>query len=143
MLSLASASMSTLRLPAGDLRMSMSDYFDIRTTNGESAFDRCYDPNWGCNWPGSFADEPRMTPGVTISVQTDAPVVRAALHYGGRSGYCSADCPGTPPSFCYHPPNGLVCRNRCEPKVYVDGRLARLAGNGGCLLYTSPSPRDA
>ena len=71
MLSLASASMSTLRLPAGDLRMSMSDYFDIRTTNGESAFDRCYDPNWGCNWPGSFADEPRMTPGVTISVQTD------------------------------------------------------------------------
>ena len=135
MLALASASMSTLRLPAGDLRMSMSDYFDFRTTNGESAFDRCYDPNWGCNWPGSFADEPRMTPGVTISVQTDAPVVRAALHYGGRSGYCSADCPGTPPSFCYHPPNGLVCRNRCEPKVYVDGRLARLAGNGGKSQY--------
>ena len=71
---LALASMSTLRLPAGDLRMSMSDYFDLRTTNGESAFDRCYDPNSGCNWPGSFADEPRMTPGVTISVQTDAPV---------------------------------------------------------------------
>ena len=76
--------------------MSMSDYFDIRTTNGESAFDRCYDPNWGCNWPrAAFAGRRGLddAEGVTISVQTDAAVVRAALHYGGRSGYCSADMP--------------------------------------------------
>ena len=61
----------------------------------------------------------------------------------GQDGYNTVPTDGTEIMFCGTMFNGSPIGFDCESSAFDPGTMMYYVWIGGCLLYTSPSPRDA